>query len=139
MTDISKEQYLELTPAVFLKDGYFSENGNPIPELETIYALAVARQLFENELAPQELSAFIEAIKQTIVLYDEAFPRRLINTLDEAREIVSHMYKKPLNLGLFHWVEECAARVSSEDDYNQFLGHAKAVIRHYIPLAALSA
>ena len=136
MRDYSRTELLALTPARYLKDGFFDGKGKPKPGLQGIYATAAATQLLAAELAPQELGFTCEALKQTLALQSGPAPQRIRAALEEALETVRGMIRQPNNPGLKKWINECAALVKTPADIEAFLLHCLAVLRQYNVIVA---
>src|SRR5262245_4991492 len=124
MKETSREEFLALTPARYLANGFVDQGGKPRPELQNLWATAAAPQLLAADLAPQELGLMYEALRQTLKLHAEGpAPQRLRAALDEALEIVRGYIGQPNNPGLVKWLNECAAMVKTPADLDAFMLH----------------
>ena len=129
-----------MVPSVYLEHGYCDESGRPRAELAGSYATAAATQLEEHEVAAQELSGTLEALRQTLPWHHETEPEeQLRNAIEEALEITAAMYNQPNNPGIVAWLEECVDFVKIEADVSAFMTHFSAVVWHYSVVAKRSA
>lgn len=138
MQNYTRAELLALTPSKFLAEGWLDEGGAVRRPLTGEYATAVANQLLEGELSPQELAFTIEAIRQHLPLYSGPPRERFAQALEAALETVARLIRQPNNESLVRWLQACAARVQAEKDIEALDAHMGAVLRQYAVLAAFS-
>ncbi len=137
MRNLTREELLELSPSIYLADGFVGPDGVPRRELLSEYATAAATQLLAAELSPQEFSFTHEALRQSLALHKGAASARMRAALDETLETVCGMIRQPNNAGLTKWLNECAAAVKTPADINALLQHCQAVLRQYSLIVTL--
>lgn len=139
MGTTTRDLLLRLTPEVYLARGYLDANGSLHRLLKGEVATAVAMQLLQAELSPQEFGLTVEGLRQLLPLHEEpTVPERLHATLQEAVEVVARMIQQPNNGGLLQWISACATAVTNEAELGGFMEHLDAVNRHYAVLVASS-
>ena len=136
MREYTRAQLLELTPALYLEDGFVDRAGKPRPELQTGYATAAGIQLLVAQLSPQELAFTLEALRQCLPLHKGPVPQRVQAAIAEALDTVRGIIRQPNNPGLQKWINECATAVKQPADLEAFLLHFRAVLRQYSVIAA---
>jgi hypothetical protein len=135
--DLSREQFLELTPSEYLKDGYRDSSGQLRPDLLSNYATAAATQLEMSATSPQEVAATLEALRQALPWHVGSPQELFLGAAQEALEIVAEMHETPSNPGLVSWIQQCARAVHDPEDIEAFLAHLEAVARQYGVMVAL--
>jgi hypothetical protein len=131
MRAFTREEWLGLTPEVYLQGGYCGPDGAPRPEFFGDFATAAATQLTAAELSPQELALTVEGIKQILPMHDGPPRERLLATIDECLLVVARAIRQQNNGGLVEWLSECASAVGSAADLDGFMAHIQAVMRLY--------
>src|SRR5258708_7205772 len=91
---ITKEQFLEMKPASFLKDGFRDAANQPRAELASIWATAGATQM--EAVRPMELAAAIEALRQVLPLHEGTPSERYLTACEEATEVAVGLLGTPL-------------------------------------------
>ncbi len=138
MRSYSKDEFLRITPASFLAEGWRERDGAVRSGLLSVYATAVANQLLAGELPPQELAFTIEAIRLHLPLHPGEPAERFAGALDESLQTVARMIRQPNNEGLVQWLQECARHVRSGQDLAALDAHMVAVLRQYGVVASFS-
>lgn len=136
MRAFNRQQWIELTPEIYLADGYLDEAGAPRADLLGDFATAAANQLLVAEVAPQELALTYEGIRQLLPMYEGEAGSRLADAYEETLLVVARAIRQENNGGLVNWLNGCAARVRTEADLAAFMGHVAAVMRRYGVLVA---
>jgi hypothetical protein len=131
MRAYTRDELLQLTPAVYLAEGYVDAEGAVRPELQSSYATAAATQLLAAELSPQELALTVEGVLQILPLTEGSAEDRLHAALQESLLIVARAIRQANNGGLVNWLNECMIAVKSEADLDGFIAHIQAVRRLY--------
>ena len=137
MRELSRDDMLALTPDIYLRDGFRGPDGALRPDLLTQDALAAALQLREADLAPQEFSMTVAALRQVLPLHGGTAPARITSVLDETFAVVGRMIRQENNEGLVSWCRACAKSVQQPADIESWHMHVEAVLRQYIALASL--
>ena len=131
MRAYTRERLMELTPALYLSQGFRDGDGRQRPGLVGEFATAAANQLLSAELAPQELAFTAQALSMLLPLQSGTPQQRIGGALAEALETVARMLKQPNNEGLVQWLQDCAAHVGQDEDVDAMQQHVMAVFRQY--------
>jgi len=135
---ITREQFLSLTPDVYLGDGLADSKGDIRPQLLGEYATAAVEQLLAGHLRLDELEATYQALVQTLPLHQGQTPERFLAAYNEALEIASMMMGgRENNEALLKWLHSCAPSVETEKDLEAFMAHFLAVFRQYAAIQAI--
>jgi hypothetical protein len=138
MREFTRQQWVALTPAIYLADGYLDADGALRQDFLADYATAASNQLLLAEVSPQELALTYEGIRQLLPEHQGAPGARLAGAYEEALLVVARAIRQQNNGGLVNWLNECAARVRTESELDAFMAHVAAVMRRYgILVAAL--
>ena len=138
MSESTRKELLQLTPDVYLADGFHGADGAPRPELTDRCATAAANQLLAAQVSPPEFGFVVEGIRAILPLRDEADPAaRAREAVREATEVVVRMIKQPVNERMRLWLYTCAEAVADEADLAAFQLHLDAVMRQYGAMVAL--
>lgn len=138
-SEMSREEMLRLGPEKYLRGGFTDPSGKERPGLRGIYATAIATQLREGELSPQEAKTVLEAYKQTLPLHSGDPLQRAHSALEEAFELSGGLLQKQTNLRLMRWARGAVAYVSRDSDIDAFVNHFAAVVRQYGILVGMGA
>lgn len=136
MREYTRQQWIELTPAIYLAEGYLGSDGALRPDFLGDYATAAANQLLLAEVSPQELALTYEGIRQLLPMYEGTPGERLASAYEEALLVVARAIRQENNGGLVNWLNECAARVRTQAELDGFMAHVAAVMRLYGVLVA---
>jgi hypothetical protein len=138
MREFTREQWLALSPSVYVADGYVDDTGVPREDFLGDYVTAATTQLMAAEVSAHELAFVFEALR--LVLPDYAGPprKRLMEALTEAFEVVARAIGRKINDEMAEWLNICAAAVRTEADLRAFLTHVQAVMRRYAVVADMS-
>lgn len=131
MHALTREDLLQLKPAIYLVGGYMDSEGKPRREFLSEYATAAATQLMAWDLSPQELALTVEGVRQILPMHHGAPLERLRAALDECLLVVARAIRQENNHGLVEWLSECASVVGTNADLDAFLAHIQAVMRLY--------
>jgi tryptophan 2,3-dioxygenase len=131
MREMSRADYLALTPELYLAEGFRGPDGRVRPALLGENAMAAATQLADAQASPQELAFTYEAIRALLPLHDHEpdAAARLQAALAEALATVARMIRQPNNEGILTWSRTCAGSVREAADIDALLAHIQAVLR----------
>jgi hypothetical protein len=135
--ETTRDDLLDLTPDIYLADGFLLPDGQIRPDLLSGAAVAAATQLSDDEVSPQEMAFTYEAIRALLPMHEGAAGPRLCDAVGEALAAVGRMIRQPNNEGLVSWCQTCAAQVHQEAEIAAFLEHMQVVMRYLALLASL--
>lgn len=107
-------------------------DGGPNPELTGTLAALAVREFEKAELAPQELSSFIEALKQVLALSGETAPDdRYAAACDEALDLIARLLQKQPNALMEEWAGQFTPLITTTADLDAVLQHLKSALALY--------
>ena len=135
MREFTRQQWLELRPAIYLAEGYIGPDGALRPDFLGDYATAAANQLIAAELSPQELGLTYEGLRQLLPVHPGSPQQSLLGAFEETLLVVARAIRQENNGGLVNWLSECASVVTSQAELDGFMAHVRAVMRLYTIMA----
>ena len=137
MANLTRDELLALTPAIYLKDGFCGPSGAPLPALSGDFCVAAATQLGAAEMPAQEFAFTLEATRVLLEGQDGDAAEAIHAAAVEALATVRRMIRQSNNEGLVEWLGECVAAVHSAEDIKALMTHMEAVARLYTVIASL--
>src|SRR3954469_11178032 len=131
MRSLTRDELWQLTPGVYLAQGYLGIDGTILPQFLSEYATAAATQLLGAELSPQELAFTVEGLRQILPMHKGEPQVRLLSAIEECLQVVARAIRQENNRGLVEWLGQCASAVDSAPELEAFMAHIQAVMRLY--------
>lgn len=138
MQSYTREDLLELTPDVYLADGWLAADGTMRRELTGTLAIATCTRFLVAELSPQEFALTAEAVRQILALETGSAAERARKATAEALVLIANSIRQPNNEVKARWFLQCADAVHSWPELEAYLAHILAVERQYNLVASLS-
>jgi hypothetical protein len=122
-----------LRPAAFLSARPLTlPDGRPNPAVNGKLCPAALRVFEKDELAPQELETFVEALRQLLPTHENGTPaERFAAATEEALELVARVLNKEPNRALERWAKEFIPFINSDADLNAALSHFQNTLALY--------
>src|SRR4051794_18798855 len=119
--NLSLAGMLSVTPADYLKDGFYNESGTLRPELTGMKAFAIASQFSQALTPPQEVTLTLEGLRQVLPLHAGEQAEQFAGSVTETLEMVARILGQANNARLKSWLNDCAPFVKTEADIEGFL------------------
>jgi hypothetical protein len=135
---ITRDDYLAMTPAVYLAAGFRDDAGNPRPELTGIWATAGATQL--EPLTSNEVATTLLGLSQTLPLHDKGTPsERYRDAVAEAQELTIGVLNKAPSPELRRWLTAFIPYVRTDQDLQDLCAHLAVTACQHSLFAAMLA
>jgi len=137
MREFTRDEWLALSPSVYLADGYLDGDGVLREDFLADYVTAASMRLMTAEVSAQELAFVVEALRLLLPEYEGPPRKRLIEALTEAFEVVGRAIRRTNDERMVEWLNMCAAAVTTDAELQAFLTYVQAVMRRYGVVADL--
>src|SRR5437016_4407128 len=117
MADVlTRADLLALKPGAYLQGGFVDGTGALRPELRGLTPFAVATQLEQGEVSPQEVAFTLEALRQVLPSHTGTAGERLKGAVRQALDLVAGMLGIFNNAALETWLSQCVPFVKTDQD-----------------------